>query len=351
MQPLLPTGMRAYGVLELLGAIGAHIDSSHLQMIPTGVLFAVFAALAVTSTVLVSVLERQRDFGMMAAIGLAPPKLARMAMLEVVFATVPGWLLGLLLGYALVWVFSVYNILGYLLSSFSASFSAFGLGDQFIPAPHPSSLRRGYGRLCGAFCAAASGPPGGAARARPRHAGRLKGSCDTRLNYPTPPHRAPKICEVSEAVADVPPRRLGGPRGRGRGVTETILRTIIVSDGVARSLIRVVVPSREAGQAFLQDGDNLFLYNPRLRRSLPPSAQSDALGSDLLYSDLSGRDLETDYRVELTCTDAETVELSLTPRPDRPDALRPRGARLRRRELRASRVHLFRSAQDLGAGP
>jgi len=91
-----------------------------------------------------------------------------------------------------------------------------------------------------------------------------------------------------------------------------------VTDGLERSLIRVVAPPRDAGQAFLQDGDNLYLYNPRLRRSLrlPPSGQSDSfLGSDISYSDLAGRDLETDYTAEITNETPETVELTLTPDP------------------------------------
>lgn len=94
-----------------------------------------------------------------------------------------------------------------------------------------------------------------------------------------------------------------------------------VSDGLERSLIEVVAPSRDAGQAFLRDSDNLFLYNPRLRRVLrvPPSGLSDSfLGSDISYSDLSGRDLETDYTAKITNETANTVELTLTPNPTAP---------------------------------
>ena len=42
------------------------------------------------------------------------------------------------------------------------------------------------------------------------------------------------------------------------------------------------------------------------------------MGSDISYSDLSGRDLETDYTAELTNESAETVELTLTPNPTAP---------------------------------
>ena len=89
-----------------------------------------------------------------------------------------------------------------------------------------------------------------------------------------------------------------------------------VGDGDAKSLIRVLAPSKDKGTAFLQDGDNLYLFNPRLKRTLrlPPSGQSDSfLGSDLSYSDLGGRDLETEYTAEVTAEDDTTVELTLTP--------------------------------------
>lgn len=95
----------------------------------------------------------------------------------------------------------------------------------------------------------------------------------------------------------------------------------MISDGHERSLVRVVAPSRDAGQTFLRDGDNLYLYNPRLRRTLrlPPSGQTDAfLGSDLSYNDLAGRDLETDYSAEISNAREDTVELTLTPHPTAP---------------------------------
>jgi outer membrane lipoprotein-sorting protein len=90
-----------------------------------------------------------------------------------------------------------------------------------------------------------------------------------------------------------------------------------VSDGGERSLIQVVAPNKDAGQAFLQDGDNLYLYNPRLKRTLrlPPSNQSDGfLGSDLSYSDLGGNDLQDNFIPEITNQDDATIELTLTPK-------------------------------------
>ncbi|MBF6595485.1 MAG: outer membrane lipoprotein-sorting protein [Thermaceae bacterium] len=95
----------------------------------------------------------------------------------------------------------------------------------------------------------------------------------------------------------------------------------IVSDGNERALIQVKAPPREAGQAFLRDGDNILIYNPTLKRvlRLPPSGRSDSfLGSDLSYSDLSGRDLQRDYTPKITAEDANNLTLELTPQPSAP---------------------------------
>lgn len=95
----------------------------------------------------------------------------------------------------------------------------------------------------------------------------------------------------------------------------------VVGDGDERSLIRVVEPARDAGQAFLTEENNLFLYNPRLRRTLrvPPSGRSDSfLGSDLNYNDIAGRDMEDDYTAEISNQDADTFELTLIPMPNAP---------------------------------
>ncbi|UCH24353.1 MAG: outer membrane lipoprotein-sorting protein [Trueperaceae bacterium] len=89
-----------------------------------------------------------------------------------------------------------------------------------------------------------------------------------------------------------------------------------VSDGFERSLILVTAPPRDAGQAFLQDGDNLFLFNPRLKRTLriPPSGRNDSfLGSDISFNDLGGRDFEEDYSAEITAENDSTIELTLIP--------------------------------------
>lgn len=102
---------------------------------------------------------------------------------------------------------------------------------------------------------------------------------------------------------------------------ETRYRLEILGDGQQRALIRVTSPAREAGQAFLRDGDDLWLYVPRLRRvlRLPPGGKTDRfLASDLSYSDLSGRDAETDYEPRILSRTAGEVVLELVPVPGAP---------------------------------
>jgi len=93
-------------------------------------------------------------------------------------------------------------------------------------------------------------------------------------------------------------------------------RLAIISDGTDRALTRVLEPAREAGQAFLVNGNDLFIYAPRLGRTLrlPPSGRSDSfLGSDLSYNDLAGDDVARDFTASIAARDEATITLSLTP--------------------------------------
>lgn len=92
-------------------------------------------------------------------------------------------------------------------------------------------------------------------------------------------------------------------------------RLLVYTDGEWAHL-RVLEPRSEAGQAFLSLGEDLYLYDPRLGRTLrlPPTGRAERfLGSDLTYQDLMGRDLEALFQVE-----EEGGALVLTPRPRAP---------------------------------
>jgi outer membrane lipoprotein-sorting protein len=139
---------------------------------------------------------------------------------------------------------------------------------------------------------------------------------------------APPVPEDADAILDrmVENLRGGGQRATLRMVVERPdeireYRLEVVSDGTERSLTRVVEPPREAGQAFLVDGDELFVYSPRLGRALrlPPSGRSDGfLGSDLSYDDLAGDEVRDDYDAEIASRGADAVTLSLVPKPTAP---------------------------------
>lgn len=95
----------------------------------------------------------------------------------------------------------------------------------------------------------------------------------------------------------------------------------IYSQGEEKGLTRVIAPPRDAGQAFLNDGNNVFIYSPRLKRvlRLPPSGQSDSfLGSDISYDDLAGDDLRDNFAASIIDETESSVSLELIPGPNAP---------------------------------
>jgi ABC-type lipoprotein release transport system permease subunit len=108
----LPDGVAAYGIMDQMGELARGLAAERLSMIPIGLIFSIFAAIAVTSSVLVSVMERTREFGVMLSLGLAPGRLSWMVTLEAVLASLLGYAVGAVAGYALlIWLANV-NLLG-----------------------------------------------------------------------------------------------------------------------------------------------------------------------------------------------------------------------------------------------
>lgn len=133
----LPADLGAYDLMTLLGPVADDLNANAVSLLPIAFLFALFAALAVTSTLLVSVIERNKELGMMASIGLAPKRLSRMMVLEAIAVTILGWVVGLILGYGINWIFGTWNILGPAFSASSESFASYGLGDEFYAINKP----------------------------------------------------------------------------------------------------------------------------------------------------------------------------------------------------------------------
>jgi len=108
----LPDTARAYGVEEQMGELARGLAAERVGAGVMGLVFALFAAVAVTSSVVVSVMERTREFGVMLALGMSHRRLGAMVTLEAILAALVGYAVGLVVGYALlIWMAEV-NVLG-----------------------------------------------------------------------------------------------------------------------------------------------------------------------------------------------------------------------------------------------
>lgn len=134
VQALLPDGVTAREVWELVGPIKTDVEANKAFAHVMAAIIYIFAALAVTTTVFVSVMERTRELGVVAALGLAPRRLGLLVTLEALMACALGWLIGLGAGYAGAWVLSRYNILGPVFAAVSASTPSAGLSDEVYGA-------------------------------------------------------------------------------------------------------------------------------------------------------------------------------------------------------------------------
>ena len=92
------------------------------------ILFAL--AFGIVNTMLMIVFERTRELGMLMAVGMSKSRVFRMIMLETIFLTVIGGIIGMLLSVALVGFF---HQRGIDLSSFSKGLGAFGFDPKIYP--------------------------------------------------------------------------------------------------------------------------------------------------------------------------------------------------------------------------
>ena len=127
----LPEGIGAYGIMDQMGELARGLAAERLSMIPVGLIFSIFAAIAVTSSVLVSVMERTREFGVMLSLGLDQGRLSWMVTLEAILASLLGYALGAVLGYGLLLWFSQVNVLGPLfMGLWSDMFTTLAIGTD-----------------------------------------------------------------------------------------------------------------------------------------------------------------------------------------------------------------------------
>lgn len=138
IKPLLPLGVEVRPVEDLMGIMKTDMAYHRLVYQLMGWLIALLVTFAVTSTVWVSVLERTREFGLLAALGVAPRSLAGLVVLEAMFATALGALLGLVAAYGLIAYLATHNVLGPLLGLSGEYFSQYGLTQEIYTAVKPA---------------------------------------------------------------------------------------------------------------------------------------------------------------------------------------------------------------------
>ena len=138
---VLPVGVEAYPIKALLGGLMAGIEGKRSSVVPMVLIFALFAAVTVMSTVIVSVIERTREFGVMTALGLAQNQIARMVTLEAVYTTLLGFVAGAVLGFGLNALLSITNLLGPFIKTFYGNYlQGLALSDTFVLAASLSYL-------------------------------------------------------------------------------------------------------------------------------------------------------------------------------------------------------------------
>lgn len=170
VQAALPPGLFALGVWDLVGPVKTDVEANKAFAYILASIVYVFAALAVTSTVIVSVMERTREFGVIAALGLAPGRLGALVTLEALFTCALGWLGGLAAGYGVAWWLAHYNVLGPLFAAISASMPSAGLSEEVYGAVRASYVASSGMVVAASVILSALLPGRRAARLRPAEA-------------------------------------------------------------------------------------------------------------------------------------------------------------------------------------
>ena len=116
---------------ELSPELGLVIESFNLYTYLISGIILLALIFGIINTMLMSILERVRELGMIMAIGLNKRKLFSMILLETLFLTLIGCPIGLLLGWGSVEFFGEYGIN---ISMFSEGLSSYGFSSVIYPA-------------------------------------------------------------------------------------------------------------------------------------------------------------------------------------------------------------------------
>lgn len=120
----------------LMQAIKADISSAAIMYM----VLVVLCGFSVLNTVLMTVLERTREFGVFMALGLRPIQISRLIFIEAGLLALLGLLLGILSGAIIT---AYFEVNGLTIPGYEASAARFNLPDRFYPSVDPISLFTG----------------------------------------------------------------------------------------------------------------------------------------------------------------------------------------------------------------
>lgn len=133
----LGEGFEAKDFFTLNPMIRDFVRISWIELTPMIAILALLSGFGVANTVLFSVLQRTRELGVMAAVGMSPRRLSRMVLAESLLASGLGYCIGAVGGYAVNLVLAIHGW------SFGEAFSEM-LGRAGMPAVLYSSVSGWY---------------------------------------------------------------------------------------------------------------------------------------------------------------------------------------------------------------
>lgn len=101
LQDALGAEVEVSSFYDLNPLIADFVKISRFEMMPTMLLLAVLAGFGVANTITFTVLKRIREFGVMLSLGLRPKQLSRLIVLESLFISGIGFVIGSVLGFSL----------------------------------------------------------------------------------------------------------------------------------------------------------------------------------------------------------------------------------------------------------
>lgn len=106
----LGEGYEASTITELNPLLASMIKIGTFEMMPTMLVLSLLAGFGVANTVMFTVLERTREFGILVALGIKPRQLARLVLLESTLASLSGFAVGAVGGYLVNAYLALYGV-------------------------------------------------------------------------------------------------------------------------------------------------------------------------------------------------------------------------------------------------